>query len=90
MHLPPLSCPHISALTAILPPSITPLHCRHVCRGARVNTLSSNVFWFGRPALLLHPIKYLLFLCAFIIGSTVSLASWKYVVKIRQCCPALP
>lgn len=42
---------------------------RHVCRGARVRQLSSNIFWFQRPMLLLHPIKYLLFLCSFIIAS---------------------
>ncbi|EFN50723.1 hypothetical protein CHLNCDRAFT_55622 [Chlorella variabilis] len=44
----------------------------HVCRGAKVNQLSSQVFWFNKPALLLHPIKYLLFLCSFMFASAVS------------------
>lgn len=44
---------------------------RHVCRGARVNQLSSNIFWWHKPDLLLHPIKYVLFLCAFIGGSAL-------------------
>lgn len=44
---------------------------RHVCRGAKVNQLSSQVFWFNKPALLLHPIKYLLFLCSFMFASAI-------------------
>ncbi|KAL4859220.1 MLO-like protein 14 [Chlorella vulgaris] len=44
---------------------------RHVCRGARVNTLTSHVFWFGRPDMLLHPIKYVLFLASFMFSSAI-------------------
>ncbi|PSC71161.1 alpha-amylase chloroplastic [Micractinium conductrix] len=44
---------------------------RHVCRGCRTNQLSSNVFWFSKPSLLLHPIKFTLFLCAFNVGSAL-------------------
>ncbi|KAL4420149.1 hypothetical protein ABPG77_010365 [Micractinium sp. CCAP 211/92] len=50
---------------------------RHVCRGARVRQLSSNIFWFQRPSLLLHPIKYILFLCSFIMSSAVFFA-WSF------------
>ena len=52
--------------------TVCAMSCRHVCRGAKVNQLSSQVFWFNRPALLLHPIKYLLFLCSFMFASAVS------------------
>jgi len=45
--------------------------CRHVCRGCKVNQLSSNIFWFKKPGLLLHPIKYLVFLTSFIFASAV-------------------
>lgn len=53
----------------------------HVCRGCRVNQLTKDVFWFRKPALLLHPIKYILFLCSFLFGSAVRMgcarhASW--------------
>ena len=58
--------------TPPVPPPLAPGPHRHVCRGCRINQLSSNVFWFSKPSLLLHPIKFTLFLCAFNVGSAVS------------------
>lgn len=55
-----------------LPCPLKPNPGRHVCRGCRANHLSTDPFWFKKPALLLHPIKYILFLCSFLFGSAVS------------------
>jgi hypothetical protein len=50
---------------------------RKVTRKGGIGRLTSSIFWFNRPQLLLIPIKLVLFFCAFIYASFIFFA-WQF------------
>jgi len=50
---------------------------RKVTRKGEIGRLTSSIFWFNRPQLLLIPIKLVLFFCAFIYASFIFFA-WQF------------
>lgn len=50
---------------------------RKVTRRGGIGRLTSSIFWFNRPQLLLIPIKLVLFFCAFIYASFIFFA-WQF------------